>query len=120
MRAASLALLAASAALAAACSNPRRGEPLNGPLALEEAAQARGRSVYLQNCYRCHQGGEGGLGPPISGSSKLMTRIRVRHGLGGMPAFPVERISDRELDELLSYLAALRRHKTARGGEAAE
>jgi hypothetical protein len=35
-------------------------------------------------------------------------KFQVRHGLGAMPSFDEERISDQHLDQLISYLQALR------------
>ena len=37
-------------------------------------------------------------------------RFQVRAGLGAMPSFSEEQISDAELEDLLDYIVALRRH----------
>jgi mono/diheme cytochrome c family protein len=37
-----------------------------------------------------------------------MIRLQVRAGFGAMPAFPTSRISDRELDDMVAYVMALR------------
>jgi mono/diheme cytochrome c family protein len=37
-----------------------------------------------------------------------LIRFQVRHGLGAMPAFSEKEIGDRELDDLVAYLKALR------------
>jgi mono/diheme cytochrome c family protein len=98
-----------SLALLAACGSARRGEPVAGPLALGPAA-ARGEKVFLVHCDKCHPGGEAGLGfalnnKPLPG---VLIRKQVRWGLGAMPSFPAERISEGQLDDLVAYIKALR------------
>lgn len=75
-------------------------------------AEARGELVFDAECYSCHPGGEGGLGHafnhlPLPG---FLVRTQIRVGLGAMPAIGRDRISDDELDDLMRYLRALRRH----------
>ena len=96
--------------LIAACGSPRRGEPVVGPLSLDDRLQ-RGRATFEQHCYRCHTQGEGGMGPIINDKPlpKFLMRLQTRVGLGTMPSFPREQISDEDLDALLDYLVALRR-----------
>ncbi len=43
---------------------------------------------------------------PLAG---FLVRFQVRHGLGVMPSFDEERVTEEELDLLVEYLAALRR-----------
>ena len=110
--AAAAAVVAATAALTACSGSPRRSEPIMGPLVITEAAQAHGRIVYMQDCYKCHPGGEAGIGPSLNNKHLTagLARYRVRHGGPRMPAFDRSRISDKQLDELMAYLSALRRH----------
>jgi len=83
-----------------------------GPLVITEPAQDRGRLVFMQDCYKCHPGGEAGIGPSLNDKrlTSVMTRYRVRHGASGMPAFGRSRLSDGQLDDVMAYLTALRRH----------
>lgn len=106
------ALWSALAGLALGCGSPRRGEPLRGPLTATESAQERGRLVFAVNCYKCHPGGEAGLGPSLNEKRRpdFIRRLQIRHGVGRMPSFDETRLSDKELSDLLSYLALLRRH----------
>lgn len=106
-----LTLAALAAALAAtACAAPRRGEPLAGAMLTTDPAQDRGRLVFMQNCYKCHPGGEAGLGPALSKRRPApWIKYRIRHAPGAMPSFDEKRISDKELQDLMAYLAALRR-----------
>jgi mono/diheme cytochrome c family protein len=103
-------LVAAIALLLAACGAGRRGEPLVGPMDLSDPAVASGRTVYARQCNHCHPGGEAGLGPSLNDKllPRWLMRFQVRHGLGAMPAFPEEQVSDGKVDDLLTYVKALR------------
>ena len=101
------------------CGTARRSEPLAGPLPVAklDPAQAesarRGEVVFATNCYQCHPGGAAGLGPglndkPLPG---FAIKTQVRRGVGAMPTFPEEEISDDALDDLITYLVALRRNE---------
>lgn len=94
----------------AACAPAYRGEPITGPLELNTPTLVSGRQVFDANCHQCHPGGAGGLGPslndkPLSGP---LIAFQVRHGLGAMPAFSAERLSDAQLDALVLYMEKLR------------
>ena len=97
--------------LAGSClGDVRRGEPLGRPIRLRTPAEAQGQLVYMRNCYRCHQGSEGGLGPALNRPlPDRLIRTQARLGLGAMPAFAPEALSDGDLDDLLAYLKAVRR-----------
>lgn len=92
-------LLAAAAAATAACSgSARRGEPLAGALVETEAAQSRGRLVFMQSCYKCHPGGEAGLGPALN--NRRVRAAKVHYAA----------LKPHELQDLMAYLAVLRTH----------
>lgn len=93
----------------ASCS-PRRSLPIAGPLTLNEHQQ-QGEKLFMEHCQRCHPGGEGGLGPAINPASGFTKRFQIRHGLGAMPAFDENIISDQELENMLSYLKALKKNR---------
>lgn len=107
-----LAVLAFVVVSIAACGTARRAAPIDDPLELTDERLVEGRQVFLEYCQSCHPGGEAGLGPslndkPIPGA---LLAFQVRHGLGTMPAFDEELITDDELDALIAYLVTLRRH----------
>ncbi|WP_210466103.1 c-type cytochrome [Rufibacter roseolus] len=100
------------------CGTARRSEPIMGPLALQTQQLENGRVVFMQNCQRCHPLGEAGLGPSINNIPLpgVALRFRVRSkafflGIGRMPSFKKHEISREQMDELVVYLKALRRHK---------
>ncbi|MBI5453769.1 MAG: c-type cytochrome [Deltaproteobacteria bacterium] len=94
------------------CGSARRGAPVAGPFDDSQPHIARGKKVFEENCSQCHPGGEAGLGPAINNKPLpgFLIKFQVRKGIGAMPSFPNEHISDSELDDLVSYLKALRRH----------
>lgn len=102
--------------LTTGCGSARRSEPLRGPLALNEQLQ-RGQVVFMQNCHKCHPGGEAGAGPSINNVplTKSMLKFRVRSrafffGIGRMPSFKKHEISKQELNDLVRYLKVLKKH----------
>lgn len=96
------------AVLASNCST-RRSLPLEGPLTLTEE-EMKGEKIFMHHCQRCHPHGEAGLGPAINPAPSFGKRVQIRHGLGAMPAFDEELISDKELDQVVSYLKALKKN----------
>jgi mono/diheme cytochrome c family protein len=111
-RTVALALALALVTALAACGSARRSEPIAGPLRMEDASVRRGQVLYDQYCYKCHTGGEGGMGPIINDKPlpRFLMRFQVRHGLGVMPAFSDKQLSDAELEDILTYLVVLRQH----------
>lgn len=110
MKTALLTLLAAVAVILAACS-ARRGEPLGyARSANPDPRVAHGRVLFMQHCHKCHPGGEAGLGPAINDKPlpEFLMKTQVRVGVGAMPSFHRQQISEEELDDLIRYLKALR------------
>ena len=98
--------------LATACSSPRGGEPLAGPMTITVPEIKKGQKIFMKNCQQCHPGGEAGLGPALNNKPlpAFLIRAQVRHGFGAMPAFPEQEISEEELTHLLGYLKELKQH----------
>jgi mono/diheme cytochrome c family protein len=117
MSAVRLAPLMIAAGLTVGCGPARRSEPLMGPLALAGDAE-RGRTEYMKYCQPCHPGGEAGLGPALNDKPlpTFLKKFQVRNGIGSMPSFSDEEISDDDLDDIMAYLKALREHEGAAGG----
>lgn len=93
----------------AACGTARRGPPADDPLQLT-AATERGEAVFMTYCNQCHPRGEAGLAFAINNKPlpRSLIRFQVRNGLGVMPAFPEDIISEPEMDDLLEYIDDLR------------
>ena len=102
------------------CGQEHRGEPRAPELVPENAAVARGERLFQKFCYQCHPGGSAGLGPAINDKPlpKLAIATQIREGIGAMPAFGEDWLSDTQVDDIASYVQALRdapakREKTA-------
>lgn len=93
-----------------ACGTPRRGENL-GSVPTLDAVEQRGQRVFMKHCNACHVGGSGALAPAINDKALpvFLMKFQVRRGLGAMPSFSKNEISDAELYEVMSYIKALRR-----------
>lgn len=98
-----------------ACAPAYRGEPITGPLELSTPTLVLGQRVFDRHCDQCHPGGAAGLGPSLNDKRLPGSLIayQVRQGVGAMPAFTPERLTDKELDALIAYLESLRRHGTS-------
>lgn len=108
----SLSALVLAGWLFVGCGTARRGHPVQPAFEPASTQIAEGQRVFMRYCNGCHPGGEGGLGPAINNKPlpDWLIRFQVRHGLGVMPSFSDEVISDQELRDLSRYLVALRRH----------
>ena len=104
-------LLLTCALLLVACGPARVGEPFGPPVRLTSAEAETGERVFMEHCHQCHPGGAAGLGPSINDKPLLafLMRLQVRRGLGAMPEFDEDLISEVELDALVTYLLELRR-----------
>ena len=111
MRQLSILLLGAVVLSLAACGSAQRGAPLTGPHEPPDAEVVRGQQTFDTFCNGCHPGGTAGIGVALNNKPLpgFVIRRQVRWGLGAMPAFSEETISDEALDDLVAYLVWLRR-----------
>jgi len=95
----------------AGCGTARRGEPISAALDIQEERLLAGRQGFQIHCHQCHPGGEGGLGPAINNKPLpgFLIAFQIRNGLGTMPAFSEEKMSDQQVDDVIHYLKALRK-----------
>lgn len=91
------------------CASARHREPVTGPLTLDGQTR-RGQQLFMKQCHQCHPGGEAGLAPSLNNKPlpSVVIKFQVRYGLGAMPAFSKERLTDDELTDIIAYLQALR------------
>jgi mono/diheme cytochrome c family protein len=110
----------------AGCGTARRGEPVMGKMTLANEYVRHGELVFMENCQRCHPGGEAGVGPPINNlplpSGFMKWRVRSKSfalGVGRMPSFKKHEIPAGDLNDLVAYLKALRKNdEDTRGSNA--
>jgi mono/diheme cytochrome c family protein len=102
-----------TAALLAACGSARRGAPLIGERQPSDAKLALGEQVFDRNCSQCHPGGESGLGPALNNKPlpRFAMKIQVRNGVGAMPRFSSNEITDDQLSAVTAYLVWLRHQR---------
>jgi len=95
----------------AACGSARRSEPIKGSVAINDPRVAHGRNVWMAKCNRCHPGGEAGLGPATNDKPlpEFLIATQIRTGLGAMPAFTKQEMSDRDVADVIAYMKAVRR-----------
>jgi mono/diheme cytochrome c family protein len=110
-RATLLVTASATLMLLAACGSLRRAEPIVGQMEYGGTSIKRGEQLYNAHCYQCHARGEGGLGPSLNDKPlpRFAIRLQIRHGLGVMPAFSEQQLSDQEVEDIVDYVVALRR-----------
>lgn len=75
-----------------------------------DAPAVRGASLYVSaGCGTCHGlAGRGGVvGPEIAGARLEALIQRSRAGLGGMPKFSSEALTDAQLADIAAYLASV-------------
>jgi mono/diheme cytochrome c family protein len=110
-----LAALIGLGAIVVGCHSARRGEPIVGPLSSNDPAVQHGKIVFAKRCNSCHPGGEGGLGPGLNDKPLpvFAMKLQVRTGLVGlkiMPSFDKHQIPSEDLDDLMKYIKAQRKH----------
>ena len=90
----------------------RRGEPIRGAMNITDSRIKNGEEKFMMYCQKCHPGGEGGLGPALNTNPapRFIKRFQVRHGLGVMPSFKKEEISDQDVKDIAKYMKALKHH----------
>ncbi|MFP5501580.1 MAG: c-type cytochrome [Candidatus Sericytochromatia bacterium] len=103
-------LLLAAQLLQTGCASARRGAPFDRDVAIDSPQLALGQQAFMTHCHSCHPGGEAGLGPALNNKPlpAALIKFQVRHGLGAMPAFDEQHLSEEELNALAAYLIALR------------
>ena len=93
------------------CGSARRSEPIKGSVAINDPRVKHGRDIWMMKCNRCHPGGEAGLGPATNDKPRpeVLIATQIRTGLGAMPAFTEQEMSDAEVAAVIAYMKATRR-----------
>jgi mono/diheme cytochrome c family protein len=92
------------------CSSSKKEAYTVKPLSNMTEEVQEGKVLFHKHCNSCHPGGDAGLGAPIVSTSVpgFAIQFQIRNGLGDMPAFSEEEISDEEVDKIVDYIQALR------------
>jgi mono/diheme cytochrome c family protein len=88
------------------CAGPGSDQTVLKPIELASAEEKEGQVLFMKFCHSCHPDGEAGLGPSIHAmpAPNFLQRTQVRAGMGEMPAFHDDKISDEQLDAIIAYL----------------
>jgi mono/diheme cytochrome c family protein len=99
------------------CSDARRPNVIPDEQLRNNPRLAEGQRIFMDHCNQCHVGGAAGLGPSLNDKRlpNWFMRVQVRRGLGAMPAYSPETISDGQLDDVVSYIRYLRQHPDGAG-----
>lgn len=101
-----LGAIAAIVPLLYGCGAERRGQPEAPAITADNPKEVRGERLFHRWCYQCHPGGESGLGPAINDRPlpHLAIRTQIRKGVGAMPAFGDDLLSDTDVSAIIAYL----------------
>jgi len=93
-----------------ACGTARRGAPIQPEPVFTDSTLVRGEQIFMHYCNGCHPGGRGGLGLAINNKPlpAFLIRFQIRKGIGVMPGFSDEVISDEDVRAVARYLVAVR------------
>jgi mono/diheme cytochrome c family protein len=110
MRRCELLAIATITAVLLACGARQRGEPAGPPIAAATAEEPHGRQLFQKLCYKCHPGGAAGLGPALNNKPlpEVAVRTQIRKGVGAMPSFGSDMVSDDDVAALARFVHALR------------
>ncbi len=100
----------------AACGAEQRIEPEAPEVIPATRDETRGKHLFLKFCYQCHPGGNQGLGPTLVDRplAEAAIRTQIRTGVGSMPSFGKDWLSDDQVAEIAEYVTTLHRATPAR------
>lgn len=92
------------------CSAPK-ALPTAETVSMPTEELENGRVLFNQNCATCHPEGMSGLGPAIINKPlpKFLIRFQIRNGMGVMPKFDEDVLTDKQVEHIAEYLVYLRK-----------
>jgi mono/diheme cytochrome c family protein len=105
-----LASVTFAALLVAACGRSHRGEPQGPSVTPNTEHSARGAMLFQKLCYQCHPAGNSGLGPALNDKPlpEAAIRTQIREGVGAMPSFGDDQLTDDDVDAIADYVQEMR------------
>lgn len=94
------------------CSAPKM-VPLAEVTKMPTEKLQQGRVLFDEYCATCHPGGMGGVGFAIINKPlpEDLIQFQIRNGIGVMPAFDENVLTDEEVESIAEYLVYLRKGK---------
>ena len=92
------------------CSSPKI-QPYSKVVEMPTEKLHNGRELFNSHCTTCHPGGKSGLGPSINNKPlpEFLIRFQIRNGIGVMPAFGENVLTDDQVENIAEYLVYLRK-----------
>lgn len=92
------------------CSAPKR-VPDAEVVSMPTEELKNGRILFSQHCTTCHPEGMAGVGPAIINKPlpEFLMRFQIRHGVGLMPDFDEDVLTDEQVEHIAEYLVYLRK-----------
>ena len=93
-----------------ACAVPEN-TPHAEPLSMPTKELENGRILFNQHCATCHPEGMAGVGLAIINKPlpASLIRFQIRNGVGVMPGFDEDVLSDEQVEHIAEYLVYLRK-----------
>ncbi|WP_424494081.1 c-type cytochrome [Salinimicrobium sp. GXAS 041] len=94
------------------CSAPKT-KPYAEVVIMPTEDLQKGRILFDNYCASCHPEAMSGVGLAIINKPlpKALIKFQIRNGIGLMPAFNEEQLSDEQVDNIADYLKYLRENK---------
>jgi mono/diheme cytochrome c family protein len=109
-----LAVNSQPSSLPLAAPSPAAGVPTVASAPLPSGDAAAGQRIVAAQCNSCHPSANAGIGPALYGPQFIerypddaQLVAVIRQGKGGMPAFPVDQLSDQDLANTMAYIRGL-------------
>lgn len=92
------------------CSAPKKAL-YTEPVDLPSEELKKGKIAFEEYCATCHPGAMAGVGLAIVNKPlpEFLIKFQIRNGIGVMPAFGEDKLSDEEVDHIAEYLVYLRK-----------
>ena len=92
------------------CSAPKRA-PYAEPVSMPTEELESGRVLFNEYCATCHPGGMSGVGLAIINKPlpASFIRFQIRKGVGVMPDFDEDVLTDEQVEHIAEYLVYLRK-----------
>lgn len=94
------------------CSAPKTA-PLAEVIELPTEKLQQGRVLFDEYCATCHPSGMGGVGFAIINKPlpENLIQFQIRNGIGVMPAFDEDMLTDKQVENIAEYVVYLRKGK---------
>lgn len=94
------------------CSAPKTA-PLSEVIELPTEELRQGRVLFDEYCATCHPNGMAGVGLAIINKPlpENLIEFQIRNGIGVMPAFDENMLSDEQVENIAEYIVFLRKGK---------